>query len=96
MQVLPPRAVKLAQTCLIVDFDSRLSACRVEPKCDVCSSRLDKRSSKGVSYVLLDNFGQVVHFSKQNYPAIVCGIMVTDFFRSVESLFGQLNWQILV
>ncbi len=96
MQILATRTVKLALASGVVDLDPWFSAGGVEPEGDVSACSLDERSGERVGDVLLNDFGEVVHFSEQNDPTVVCSVVVADLFGRIEPLFGQLNRQILV
>lgn len=72
----------------MVDFHSWLSADRVKPKSDIRSRSFDERSGEGVGYVLLNDFGEIVNFTKQNDPAVICIIVMANFFRGIEPLLG--------
>lgn len=87
MQVPAPRTVELPLSGLAVDPDSGLAAVAVEPVGDVGSCGLNERSGAGVRDVLLDDCGEVVDFSEEGDPAVICSVVVSDFLESEVSLW---------
>ena len=96
MQVLSTWAVVLSLACLNIDLDSWFSAVGVEPVGDVSACGFDEWSGEGVGDVLLDESGEVVDLSEEDYPAVVGCVVVAHLFECVVTLLFALNWQELL